>query len=942
MAHDGFISYSHAADGQLAPAIQRGLQRLAKPWNRRRALRIFRDETGLSTNPHLWSAIEAALDDSEWFVLLASGESARSEWVNKEIVHWLATKSADRILSVVTDGTWVWDERLGSFTPESTAVPAALRDAMRDEPRHLDLRWARTETDLDLRNARFRDAVADLAAPMHGVAKDELESEDVRQHRRARRLARGGVSVLALLVIVSVAFGSIAVAQRSRAISERDLATQQARLANASRLATVAVSGAHDDLSRSALLAIEANRLDNNAQTRGAILSLAEDAAPVREIIHGSWDAAAVASDGKTVATVGAGGISIVDLKTRRSRSISARNFDGIRSVSFSPDGSLFALGGNDVEIVDARTGAPARKPFRFPDQTGPARTLVAHVRFNPDGSMIAAIDNYGNGYLWSLRSGAELAHFVTGSYGNGSSNVVFSSDGRWLTLTDAAAVVYSARSFHAGQLEARYRARPFVGFSEFDVAFSPDGQRFAAATGGGQIVFRDAATGAQVGPAIATGSGVRNLAYSPDGTTIAGSRPDGTIAVWDTRESSFGSQSGALLDDALLGDTRGPLSVSFSPDGALVVLTTAEIVVLDPSARLGRAVAPSSPDRGFGVDALVAAPDGRSIAAADGLGRVRVWGLASGKLERTINATTPLDGALAVAYQPGTDTIVVGAGDGTVTAWDLRTGREVHSPLRLTAPSTPSHGKLFLFGDGVFGVAFDASGRTLVAETGDGRVVVIDPATWKVHRSIQLVEDAIDVTSTLAISSDGRTVALGAPGVVEVSDIDGTHRRQVRVGPFDTEAVALAPNGSLLAAGLEDGRVVLANPTTAQVEGTILSNHGPVDSLAFAATGTTLAVGGDDGDVTLWSGADWQSVGPPLSSSQVLGISGLAFSPHNDELFAAAGDLSLVRYDLRSTEQIRRLCAVIGRNLTRGERHVYLADPNSGSRTCPQWPAGT
>src|SRR5436309_3358315 len=71
-AYDGFISYSHAADGHLAPALQRGLQRLAKPWNSRRALRVFRDETGLSTNPHLWSAIEAALDDSAWFVLLAS------------------------------------------------------------------------------------------------------------------------------------------------------------------------------------------------------------------------------------------------------------------------------------------------------------------------------------------------------------------------------------------------------------------------------------------------------------------------------------------------------------------------------------------------------------------------------------------------------------------------------------------------------------------------------------------------------------------------------------------------------------------------------------------------------------------------------------------------------------------------------------------------------
>jgi len=78
VAYDAFISYSHAADGRLAPALQSGMQRLAKPWYRVRVLRVFRDETGLSTNPHLWSSIVVALDDAEWFVLLASPESAAS------------------------------------------------------------------------------------------------------------------------------------------------------------------------------------------------------------------------------------------------------------------------------------------------------------------------------------------------------------------------------------------------------------------------------------------------------------------------------------------------------------------------------------------------------------------------------------------------------------------------------------------------------------------------------------------------------------------------------------------------------------------------------------------------------------------------------------------------------------------------------------------------
>jgi len=70
VAYDGFISYSHAANDLLAPRLQAGLQRFAKPWWKRRALRIFRDESSLSANPHLWSSITTALDGSDWFVLV--------------------------------------------------------------------------------------------------------------------------------------------------------------------------------------------------------------------------------------------------------------------------------------------------------------------------------------------------------------------------------------------------------------------------------------------------------------------------------------------------------------------------------------------------------------------------------------------------------------------------------------------------------------------------------------------------------------------------------------------------------------------------------------------------------------------------------------------------------------------------------------------------------
>jgi len=59
--YHGFISYSRAADGKLAAALQRGVQRFAKPWYRLRALHVFRDDAALSANPSLWDSVCAAL-----------------------------------------------------------------------------------------------------------------------------------------------------------------------------------------------------------------------------------------------------------------------------------------------------------------------------------------------------------------------------------------------------------------------------------------------------------------------------------------------------------------------------------------------------------------------------------------------------------------------------------------------------------------------------------------------------------------------------------------------------------------------------------------------------------------------------------------------------------------------------------------------------------------
>ena len=51
--YDAFISYSHAKDKPIATALQSVVQKLGRAWYRRRALRLFRDDTSLSATPRI-------------------------------------------------------------------------------------------------------------------------------------------------------------------------------------------------------------------------------------------------------------------------------------------------------------------------------------------------------------------------------------------------------------------------------------------------------------------------------------------------------------------------------------------------------------------------------------------------------------------------------------------------------------------------------------------------------------------------------------------------------------------------------------------------------------------------------------------------------------------------------------------------------------------------
>lgn len=225
--YKAFISYRHnRRDKRVAARIQSAIEHARPPrgdggrdedGTAPARYVVFRDETELSLSCDLDASLKAALDQSEYLIVVCSEETRKSPWVLAEIDHFLATRDLKHVLTVLVSGD-----------PEEVIPEALLTDQGHDDRgarAHSPLSANLTDGSGRYRPASFHREAVRILATLSQVSFDSLWQRERRYRARRLAVASGAAAAILLVVAVASVHAALTMASQRRSIQEHDAAT---------------------------------------------------------------------------------------------------------------------------------------------------------------------------------------------------------------------------------------------------------------------------------------------------------------------------------------------------------------------------------------------------------------------------------------------------------------------------------------------------------------------------------------------------------------------------------------------------------------------------------------------------------------------------------------------------------------------------------------------
>ncbi len=997
MPYKAFISYSHAADGEFADALHDAMEKLAKPWNRRRARQVVLDRTAMAAGSSLGDTINAKLADSEWLVLLAAPEAAQSKWCNDEIDYWAAHKSMDNVVVVLTGGEIDVDPIAQRINWDaSPALSPNYRAAVGDEavPLYEDLRPFKKDVDhANLRNAQFRDEVAKIVGRIEDVDPGELASKEKREFAKAVRLRRAAEIGLAMLTVAAVILGVLSFLNARRATEEAERADANAEVAQANERQAVAEAERADANAEEAIENAEQAQREAQRARSSALASQAIAASPEVPDL-----AALMALESVRIAPTVDAFISVVDSVVSETHFVwrttvpdepivaaSAWSEDGDFAVIGTEFGDVLVVAPDDPEISGVSLGDESIISVALVAGSDLVRTLsfegslttidlgsgevVDEVFFGEivggaisgDGSTVAIASDDGATTEIVVFDGAgefiaavELGSPIAGDCG---ACVALNHDGTEVAWVETDAVFFDDVVW-TWDVDGRITDVFFTGGFVVSLAFVPGGSDLLIGDEEGQVFMVSVSDEAEEDPEPLLTADSEVLAYSFG--TAAGSGPvvlatghlNGSVGIWEFDGAARTARPSADLtrhnDEVrtVVVSADGATVLSGSWDGDIISWLT------NPGANHGVLTEGAHEER---VSDVTFVGDDATVASAGFDGVVRFWDASSRGLLSESRAVDLAGDDQVVLFSidahPNGEVVAVGgtfweldddgffpedgAVDDFVVLLDTSTGRET---VRLSGlPETPES------------VAFSPDGEHLAVGIATGPVLVWSTDDLDGPPAHEL-DGFASTTGGISFSGDGRLVAaataasLGSEaGVWEVAtgelilSVPGNFAATVT-------AVALNAEGSILAWGDDTRLIGLWHiPTDSRIGENLSGHREPISDLEFAdvdgdGVEGLLASASDDATARVWEIRARRLVARVEAHRE--DVTAVAISPDAALMITSSQDESIWVGDLDPETWVRAACELAGRNMSQEEWDALELEGDY-IRHCPEYPSG-